>query len=146
MATRPAVHPRSLALSVLTGILVLTDGALAALGVLVFTAHRRGNLTTVEAATSVALGASAAAGVLVLLLALIGLARGVPGHRAAQIAAVLAWLRLTGVFICLATIAVLLGIAALAGALETAAAVIAVADALIALPVTGVAARRTRHG
>jgi hypothetical protein len=139
-------HRSRLALSVLTGVLVLADGALAALGVLVWDARRRGNLTESEAATSIVLGASAAAGALLLLIALIGLARGVRGHPAAQIASVLAWLRLAVVLVAPMVVAILLGLSAVAGVLETSAVVVAVVDALIGLLVTGVAVRRTRHG
>ena len=145
MTTAPT-RGRSPLLASLTGILVVADGGLAALGWTVWSAERRGDLSGPEAATFILLGASAVLGALVMLIALIALARGVPGHGAARTASALAWLRMAGVFIALIAITIRLGVSAIAGVLETFGAIIAVADALIALIVTGVAVRRTRHG
>ena len=134
------------ALVALTGLLVAAEAGLAAVGLLVANAYRRDDLTGAEAATFVLLGASAAVGALVLLLAAIGFARGGSGHGTARGAAVLARLRAGAVLVALVVIALRLGGSALAGLLETTGALVAVADALVALWVTGVAVRRTRHG
>ena len=141
-AARP---PRqgSLLLASLTGILVLADVGLAAIGLLVWNAQRRGDLTAAEAATFTLLGASAAAGAVVLLLALIALVRGPRGHGIARLAAGLAWLRLAAVIVTLAVIAIRLGGAAIAGTFATFGAVVTVAEAVIVLIVTGAALRRT---
>lgn len=136
----------SLLLAALTGILVLADGGLVGLGLMVWNAQRRGNLTGTEAATFTLLGASAAVGAVVLLLALIALARGARGRGVARLASMLAWLRAAGVIIVLMAIAIRLGGSAIAGVFEMSGAVVAVADSVGALLVTGVAARRTRQG
>jgi hypothetical protein len=146
MSSVPAGRPGNLVLASLTGILVLAEGGLAALGLLVRNAQQRGNLTSTEAATFVLLGTSAAVGAVVLFLALVALARGPKGHSLARVASGLAWLRLAGVIAALMVIAIQLGVAAVAGMLETFGAAVAVLDALIAVIVTGVAVRRTRHG
>jgi cytochrome bd-type quinol oxidase subunit 2 len=146
MTTAQTEGRRNLVLASLTGILVLADGGLAALGAMVWNAQRRGDLTGTQAATFILLGVSAALGAVVLLLVLIALARGGRGRRAARLASGLAWLRMATVLIALTTIAIRLGISATAGFFETFGAAVAVADAVIALIVTGVAVRRTRRG
>ena len=137
---------RRAALASLTGILALIDGGLAAIGLLVFNAHRDGHLTAAEAATFTLLGASAAVGAAIMLLAVAALARGSRGHGLARLAAGIAWLRLAGVIIALVAIATAFGTAAIVGTFETFGALVAVADAVLALIVTGIAVRRTRHG
>lgn len=137
---------RSLVLASLTGTLVLADGGLAAIGLMVWAAHRRGDLTAPESATFILLGVSAVVGAVVLLLTVIALARGVQGRGLARVASALAWLRMAGVIIALMAIAVRLGVSAIAGFFETSGAVVAVAESAGVLIVTGVAVRRTRHG
>ncbi len=129
-------------LAALTALLVLADAGLVVVGLLVWNAYRRDDLTGSEAATFVLLGASAAVGVLVLLTAALGFARG--EHSAARWAGVLARLRAGAVAVALVVVAIQLGATALAGLLETTGAIVAVVDAAVALWVTGVAARRTR--
>jgi hypothetical protein len=146
MTTAGTGRRGNLVLASLTGILVVADGVLAAIGWMVWSAQRRGNLSGPEAATFILVGASAAVGAVALLLALIAVTRGSRGHRAARFASALAWLRLAGVIIALIAMAIRLGISAIAGPFETFGAVVAVADALFALIVTGVAVRRTGHG
>ena len=143
MSSGPPARGRP-ALAALTGLLVLADAGLAVVGLLVANAYRRDDLTGSEAATFVLLGVSAAVGVLVLLTAAAGFARG--DRRTARAAAVLARVRAGAVIVALLVIAIRLGGSALAGLLETAGAVFALADAAVALAVTGVAVRRTRHG
>ncbi|NMO54498.1 hypothetical protein HH310_25345 [Actinoplanes sp. TBRC 11911] len=135
-------QPDPLPLALLTGILALTDGALAGIGLVVANARRQGHLTTVEAATFLLVGASAALGVLILVLALLALARGTAGHTLARLASALAWLRLPCVIIALPVLALTLGFAALSGVLQTAGAAVAVADALPAVVVAGILTRR----
>jgi hypothetical protein len=129
------------ALAALTGLLVLADAGLAAIGLLVWNAYRGDNLTGAEAATFVLLGVSAAIGALVLAAAAAGLVRGERGI--ARAAAVLARLRAGALVVALVIVAVRVGGSALAGLLETTGAIVAVGDAVIALWVTGVAVRRT---
>jgi hypothetical protein len=146
MAARGTEPRGRVALASLTGVLALVDGLFAAIGLLVWNGHRTGHLSTAEAATFVLLGASAAAGAVIMLLALIALARGPRGHGVARLATGIAWLRFAGVLIALAAIATAFGTTAIVGDFQTFGAVVAVADAILALIVTGVASRRTRHG
>jgi uncharacterized membrane protein (DUF485 family) len=146
MTTPPAERRGSPVLASLTGILVLAEAGLAALGVTIWNAQRHGHLTGAEAATFVLLGASAAVGAVVYLLGLIALARGAQGRELARLASSLAWLRTAGVLIALIAFVLLIGTSAIAGILETFGAVLAVLDALVAVYVTGVAVRRTSGG
>ena len=146
MAAQATDRPGRVAMASLTGILALIDGGLAAIGLLVWTAHHNGHLTAAEAATFTLLGASAAVGTVIMLLALVALARGPAGHGIARLAGGIAWLRLAGVIIALTAIATELGTAAIIGQFATFGAVVAVTDAVLALIVTGIALRRTRHG
>ncbi|MDY7087735.1 MAG: hypothetical protein SYR96_21840 [Actinomycetota bacterium] len=142
MSSNPARRGNS-ALAALTGLMALADAGLALLGLLIWNAYRRDNLTGSEAATFTLLGVSAAIGTLILLTAAIGLARHSQG--ATRLATTLAGFRTAAIVGALAVIAIQIGSSALAGLLETTGAVVAVFDALIALWVTAVAARRTRH-
>jgi hypothetical protein len=146
MTSRPVERRGSPALAALTGILVLADAGLAALGATVWNAQRHGHLTGAEAATFILLGASAALGAVVYLITLIALARGARGSGLARLASRLAWLRTAGVIITLIAFVILISISAIAGALETFGAVLAVLDSLTAAYVTGVAVRRTGRG
>lgn len=140
MTTGRTDGPSTLALALLIGMLVLADGALAALGLVIWYALWRGNLTGDVAATLLLLGGSAALGALAYVLALLALARG-PG--VARFASALAVLRLLGVLVALAFIAFRLGLDALIGLIETFGVVVATAEALGALMVTRVVRRRT---
>jgi len=146
MTTPPAARGGSPVLASLTGILVLADAGLAALGATVWNAQRHGHLTGAEAATFMLLGASAALGAVVYLFTLIALARGAQGRGLARFASRLAWLRTAAVTIALIAFVILIDISAIAGALETFGAVLTVLDALAAAYVTGVAVRRTSRG
>jgi len=146
MTSAPAGGQGSPLLAALAGIMILVDGVLVAIGVLVWGAQRNGNLTASEAATFTLLGASAAVGAVVMLLAAIALARGRRGHGTARLASGLAWMRVAAVLIALVVIAISLGGAAIAGSFETFGAVVAVVEASLALVVTGTAVRRTSHG
>jgi hypothetical protein len=134
---------RNLVLASLSGVLVVADAAFAAISLVIFHAYRADDLTGAESATFIVLGASALAGMLVLLLALIALARGRRGHGVAKLASGLAWLRLLAVIIALLVVAARLGTSAVVGLIETFGAVLAVGDAILALGVTAVAVRRT---
>lgn len=142
--TPPAARRRNIVLAALTAVLILIDGALAAIGQLVESGLRGGNLTGSEAATFILIGFSAVFGSVVLLLATVALARG--GHGIAKAASALAWLRAAGVIVALTAIAASLGLSAIAGPFETFGAAVAVIDALFAVFVASVAERRTRHG
>jgi hypothetical protein len=134
---------RNLVLASLTGVAVLADGGLAALGLLIWNAYRTDHLTAAEAATFVVLGVSAVAGAVVLLLTSIALARGRRGHGTAKLAYGLAWLRLFAVIIALLVVAARLGASAVVGLSETFGAILAAGDAALALGGTAVAVRRT---
>jgi hypothetical protein len=144
MTSSPAGRGSSLTLASLTGVLVLADACLAALGLLVWNAQRTGGLTDPEARIVVLLGASAAAGAGLLLLCLAALARGGRGHGLARFASGLAWCRLATVIIAPVAVALSLGLSAVSGLPEAVGAAVAVLDALLALIVAGAAARRTR--
>lgn len=146
MAARGTDAPRRVALASLTGVLALVDGGFAAIGLLVWNGHRTGHLSTAEAATFILFGVSAAIGAIIMALALIALARGLRGRGPARLSAALAWLRLAAVIVALVAIAAAFGATAIVGALQTFGAVVAVADPILALIVTGIAVRRTRHG
>jgi hypothetical protein len=137
---------RSLALASLTGVLILADGAFAAIALIVRNVYRDGNLTRTESATFILLGASALIGIVILFLALIAFARGGRGLGTAKLASALAWLRLAAVIIAIAVIAIRLGNAAVVGLFETFGALLAVGDAIVALVVASVAMGRARHG
>jgi hypothetical protein len=146
MTRTPAAGRGSPLLAALTGVVILADGALVGIGVLVLQGYRNGNLTTSEAATFLLMGASAALGAVVMLLAAIAFTRGPRGCGMARLASGLAWLRVLVVLIALAVVAVRLGVSAVAGSFETFGAVIALADASFAVIVTGAAVRRTGSG
>jgi hypothetical protein len=143
--TRAETGRRNVAMASLTGILVLLDAALTAIGLLVWNAHRHGHLTGPEAATFIVVGGSAVVGAVVLLLALTALTRGARSHPTARVASALSWLRAAAVIIALTGVVIGLGVAAIAGALQTFGAAVAVADAVFGLIVTDAAMRRTRH-
>ena len=145
MTTAPA-QGRSILMASLTAVLVLTDCGLTALGWTVWNAYRHGDYTGPEVATFALFGASAVLGAVVLLAALIALARGTAGHAAARFASGLAWLRLAGVLIALAVIVIRFGASGIAGLLQTFGAAVALVDAFIAVIVAGAAVRRTHHG
>src|SRR4051812_2519724 len=84
----PAPRIEPLPLAILTGILAMADGGLTAIALLVANARREGDLSAAEAATFLLVGVSAAAGVIVLILALIALSRGRAGRSVAQFASV----------------------------------------------------------
>ena len=133
-------------LAALAGVMILLDGALAAIGALVWNAWRDGHLSSSEAATFTVLGVSGAVGMVVMLLAAIAFARGPRGRTAARSASGLAWLRILAVLLALAVIGIRLGGSALFGSFESFGAVFAVVEAFLALVVTGAATRRTRGG
>ena len=135
---------RNLVMAALTAVLIGVDAALAAIAVMVWSAHRDGNLTTAEAANFAVLGVSSAAGIVILSLALVALVRAGRGHRLSRAAAGLAWLRLAAVIIAVPIIALQLGAAAITELFPASGAVFAVTDALIAVIVTGAARRRTQ--
>jgi hypothetical protein len=62
------------------------------------------------------------------------------------VASGLAWVRVAGVVVALAAIAIGLGLSAIAGLFQTFGAAVTLIDAFAAVFVTGVAARRTRQG
>jgi hypothetical protein len=131
----------------LTGLLVCCDAAVVAIVGLVWAAQARGDVGGADVATLDLLGISAAVGVVILGLALtatVAVIRGRPGRRPAAAAWSLAWLRLVAVIVALAAIAVVAGLGAVLGLVETFAAGLAVLDAAVAVAVGGTARRLTR--
>lgn len=146
MTSAPAAGRGSPLLATLAAIMVVADGMLVAIGVLVLNAQRDGNLTGSEAATFLLMGASAAVGAVLMLLAAIALARGDRGRGTARLASGLAWLRVLAVPVALVVIVIRLGGSALGGSFEMSGAVVALVDAFFAVVVTGAAVRRTGGG
>ncbi len=144
MTGPPPGRGSDLATACLTGVLILVDAGLAALGLLVWDGRQRGNLTGPKSATFILLGASAAVGAVLLLLTLVALARGRHGYGMARFAAGLAWLRVATVVLAVVAIAVTRGLPAFAGLLPAVGASVAGFDAVMALVVASVAVRRTR--
>jgi hypothetical protein len=130
----------------LTGLLVCCDVAVVAIVGLVWTAQARGQVDGADVATLDLLGIGAAVGVVIMGLALaatVGVIRGRPGRGTATVAWSLAWLRLVAVIVALAAIAVVAGLDAVIGLVETFAAGLAVLDAAVAVAVAGTARRLT---
>jgi hypothetical protein len=146
MSSTPIAGRGSPLLAALAATMILVDGALVAIGVLVLNAWRDGNLTGPEAATFILLGASAAVGAVLMLLAAIAFARGPRGRGTARLASGLAWTRVLAVLVALVVITNRLGSAAIDGSFQVFGAVIAVVEASGALIVTGAAVRRTSGG
>jgi hypothetical protein len=145
VTTQPPGRGLNAALASLTALLVVADIGLAILGLTVWNAQRHGHLSAAQAATFIVVGASAAVGALVLLLALVALA-GVPGPGLARLTSGLAWVRLAAVIAALFVVAVVIGISAIVGLVETFMVAVALFDAGVAVFVTGIAVRRSRHG
>ncbi|WP_043510958.1 MULTISPECIES: hypothetical protein [unclassified Actinoplanes] len=133
-------------MAITLGIHALADVALVWLGSLVWNAYRQGTLAATEAASVSILAVSAGVGAVITVVLQIGLLRGTNGRHLVQAAMALNLARLLGLLLALMITAARLGITALAGMMETFAAVIAVAEALGALYVTTVVSRRTSDG
>jgi hypothetical protein len=147
MTTRsPAGRRRLVARAWLTGLLVCCDVAVVAIVGLVWAAQARGQVTADDVATFDLLGISAAAGAVIMALALaatVAVIRGRPGRGTAVTASSLAWLRLVAVIVGLAAIAVVAGLPSVIGLVESFVAGLAVVDASAAVAVTGTARRLT---
>jgi hypothetical protein len=138
--TRRAAGPRGRTAAVLTlvTVAIVCDLALAALGVAVWTSRRGDDAV----ATLELLGASAVAGVIVLLVVLVPLIRQRPGP--ARAAWRLAWLRLAALLGAVLGILIAAGTSALTSPVSAFAVAVAVLDAVAAILIAG-AARRP-HG
>jgi hypothetical protein len=147
MTTRSPVERRRVVVRAwLTGLLVCCDVAVVAIVGLVWSAQARGQVTGAEVATLDLLGISAAVGVVILALALaatVAVLRGRSGRGTAATAWLLAWLRLVAVLVAVVAIAVIAGLDAVIGLVETFAAGLAVLDAAVAVAVAGTARRLT---
>jgi hypothetical protein len=122
------------------------DVAVVAIVGLVWAAQARGQVAGAEVATLDLLGISAAVGVVVMIGALtatVAVLRGRSGRVAATGAWSLAWMRLAAVVVALVAIAVVAGLDAVIGLVETFAAALAVLDAAVAVVVAGTARRLT---
>jgi hypothetical protein len=150
MATRsPAGSGRLAVRAWLTGLLLCCDVAVVAIVGLVWSAQARGQVADAGVATLDLLGVSAAVGVVVMigvLTATVAALRGRSGRVAATGAWSLAWLRLVAVIVALVAIAVVAGLGAVLGLVETFAAALAVLDAAVAVGVAGTARRLTGAG
>jgi hypothetical protein len=145
MATRsPVGGRRVVARAWLTGLLVCSDLAIVGIVSLVWRAQARGQVGGAAGATLDLLGISAAAGAVILFLALaatVAVIRGRSRRGSATAAWSLAWLRLVAVIVALAAIAVIAGVGAVIGLVETFAAGLAVLDAAVAVAVAGTTRR-----
>ncbi|SDT74709.1 hypothetical protein [Actinoplanes derwentensis] len=139
MAARTA-HSGTTLLAVVGIVAALADGVLAAIGATSWQSYRSGALTVEQTGPFMVMGASAAVGAVLALLAMIALLRG--GRGLARATLRLTWLRLGAVFIALVAVTLIAGISA-AGVFGV---TLAVGDALGGFVVTGVAARRTTVG
>jgi hypothetical protein len=129
----------------LTILLILADAAFIVICSIVWRAYRDGSIAAADAAAFTLLGVSAAVSAAILAVAATALFRGARGDRLAQAATGLAGLRLVGLAVAVAVIAVTLGLSAVAGPAGTFAIILAGGEALAVLLATGVALRRTRH-
>ncbi|WP_433790682.1 hypothetical protein [Actinoplanes sp. CA-252034] len=127
-------------------VVALADCLLALLGNMAWQGRRDGSFTPENAMSFTVMGASAAVGALLAVLAMSALLRGRQGHGLARVTANLAWLRLGGVILALAVGALTFGASAVAAAFPAFGIVLAVGDALGGLVVAGAAVRRTRDG
>jgi hypothetical protein len=147
MAIRSPVERRRVVVRAwLTGLLVCCDVAVVAIVGLVWSAQARGQVSSADVATLDLLGISAAVGVVILAMALaatVAVLRGRNGRGIAATAWSLAWLRLAAVLVALVAIAVVAGLGAVIGLVETFAAGLAVLDAAVAVAVAGTARRLT---
>jgi hypothetical protein len=145
MAIRSPVERRRVVVRAwLTGLLVCCDVAVVAIVGLVWSAQAHGQVSGADVATLDLLGISAAVGVVILAMALaatVTVLRGRSGRGIAATAWSLAWLRLAAVLVALVAIAVVAGLGAVIGLVETFAAGLAVLDAAVAVAVAGTARR-----
>jgi hypothetical protein len=139
-------RPGNALLATVTGVVVLAEAGLAAIGYSAWTSLDDAGVAARDVAALTVAGASAAVGALVALLILIALARGLRGHRLAQVAAVLAGLRAAGVVVALGAVGMVLGLDAVIGTNVWLASGLAAGDALAGLVLAAVGMRRTRNG
>ncbi|GAA2888529.1 hypothetical protein Acy02nite_70350 [Actinoplanes cyaneus] len=126
----------------LAGALVaLADALLAWLGATAWLSYHDGGFTAAQAAPFAVMGASAVAGVMLTLLAVVALLRG--HHGLARATGTLTCLRLGAVTVALAVVTLLLGVAGMFSLLGI---VLDAGDAIGGFVVTGAATRRTRDG
>jgi hypothetical protein len=129
-------------LAVMIIVYALAETGLAAMGAIAWRSYRDGDFTAVQAGPFIVMGASAAAGTILAILAMIALLRGERGRGLARGTLNLTWLRLGAVFIALAIVALTVG----ASATGMFGMVLAIGDALAGFVVTGAVTRRTRSG
>jgi membrane associated rhomboid family serine protease len=143
MVTQRTGQVSNIVLASLTGILVLAQCGLAAIGYMSWQDARRFEIvTTDDVATLIVLGVSGAVGAVVALVVTIAFARKERGHSLAQLTVVLAYFQVIGVVIALAVVAVAIG--AGLDASDVLIGFLAVADGLMCLYVANVSRRRTR--
>ena len=146
MATTSPGSRHVVARAWLTGVLLCCDAAIVAIITLVWIAQAHGQ-TTGHLAVFDMFGVTAAAGVVVegfALSATVAVARGRGARHPAAAAWSLAWLRLAGVLVATAAIAVVVGTEAVVGLAETFVVALAVLDALVAVILAGTVRRLTQ--
>ena len=129
-------------LAVMIIVYALAEIGLAAMGATAWQSYRDGDFTAAQAGPFIVMGASAAAGAILAILAMIALLGGERGQGLARGTLNLTWLRLGAVLIALAIVALTVGVSA-TGMFGM---VLAIGDALAGFVVTGAATRRTRSG
>jgi hypothetical protein len=130
----------------LTAVLLCGDAGLVAVVSVIWTAQARGQETTEDVAAFDLLGVNAAAGVVILALAVVAAVAATRGggRTVATVAWSLAWLRLIAVPVTAVVIAVVVGAGSVFGLVETFVVGLAVLDAAVAVLATGTARRSTR--
>ncbi|MFD1365777.1 hypothetical protein [Actinoplanes sichuanensis] len=132
-------------LGVLTLILVLVDAGLVVINSIMWTAYRAGDVTAAEVAPFMLFAGSAAVGAVVMLLAAIALFRDGLGHRLAEVAVVLAGVRVVAIPIAVVVVVVTVGMSSVSGPSDIFLIVLSVFEAVVELMVARVAAARTRR-
>jgi hypothetical protein len=144
MANGSAEGVSNRVLGMLTMVLVLVDAGLVAINSIMWSAYRDGEVTAAEVAPFVLFAGSAALGVVVMLLAAAALFRDVRGHHLAEVAVVLAGLRVVAIPVAVVAVIVTVGTSSVSGPSDIFLIVLSAFEAVVELMVARVAATRTR--
>ncbi|WP_433789907.1 hypothetical protein [Actinoplanes sp. CA-252034] len=130
-------------LGMLTLVLVAVDAALVGINSIMWPAYLDGDVTAAEVAPFALFAGSAALGVVVMLSAAIALFRDARGRRLAEVAVLLAGLRVVAIPVAAAIVVATVGAAAVTGPSDVFLIVLSAFEAIVELTVTRVAAART---
>ncbi|MFC4071620.1 hypothetical protein [Actinoplanes subglobosus] len=132
-------------LGMLTMVLVLVDAGLVAINSIMWSAYRDGEVTAAEVAPFVLFAGSAALGAVVMLMAAVALFRDRRGHRLAEVAVVLAGLRVVTIPIAVAVVVTTVGTSSVTGPSDIFLIVLSAFEAIVELMVARVAVTRTQR-